>query len=88
MDLLLATAGLAEVGEEAIRELEYFLCLISLTPAVIWFLGLGVWWMLAKKSRNFGRLLMLMVPGLAWIYFFALWPSWLDFKLYQYHGYH
>ncbi len=73
---LLAAAGLAEIPPEAVRELEYMLCLISLIPAIFWFIGIGLWWTFAKQSRAIGRLAMLIVPGLAWVYFFAFWPSW------------
>ena len=76
MGLLLARAGLAEASEESLRQLEYFFCLISLTPAIVYFIGVGLWWMFAKQSRTLGRLAVLILPGLAWMLFFVAWPSW------------
>ena len=76
MDLLLATAGFAEASEEALREFEYIFCLISLIPAIVWFIGVGLWWMFGKQSRTFCRLFGLILPGLAWLFFCVAWPSW------------
>lgn len=85
MLMVIATAGLAEIPEAAVRELELALFLISLSPAVVYFLAVAIcWgrrnWADLRKWQISGRALAILaalcVPEVLWLKFFVVWPYW------------
>ena len=85
MNLLIATAGFAEIPEADIRQFEFIVFLFSLFPVILYFLGVTVYWVSVNwtglrqrhvSARALAVLATLGLPGIIWLMLFVWWPYW------------
>ena len=85
MNLLIATAGFAEIPEADVRQFEFTVFLFSLVPAILYFLGVAVFWVSVNWTglrqqqvsvRALAVLVTLTLPGIIWLMLFVVWSYW------------